>query len=308
MNWPCSVARMFSGLRSRWTTCRSWAKSSAWASGPDDQPGLVQRQLAPAGQDVAEGHPGDELEDGEGAAVVEPVIVDGGDGRVGQVGAEPGLLGERLALAWVDGPAPLGEDGLDGHGPVEPDVPAEVDDPHPAAAQLPAQLVAPLEQPAGGERRPDPGAGRGRDIGAGGPLAPRDDERHCQVGGVRSRFGRRGGVGVDREPGGDRDVGPPVGGIGTESRLRAVRSRRAGLVHREGLARGRFRHGVRSLSGSATGPERSVVRAHLNPTRSASKRRTEIGRARIEPGRSPCPPGSSVSYPEGLEHRASSNG
>ena len=61
----------------------------------DDQPDLLQRQPPPPPQQVAQGLARQVLEDGERLVVVEPVVVDRGDRRVGQVGPEPGLLGER---------------------------------------------------------------------------------------------------------------------------------------------------------------------------------------------------------------------
>ena len=91
-------------------------------------------------QDGGQGPAVDELHDDEVGAVVLAPVEDGDDVRVGQVGGGLGLAAEPLHEGPVD--RQLGEEDLQGHGPVEQPVVGPVDLGHPPAGHQVGQLVA----------------------------------------------------------------------------------------------------------------------------------------------------------------------
>ena len=91
----CSVARMFSGFKSRCTIMPRVGKVERLSERTDDQADLVERQLSAPLDQLAKRFAFDELEDRERVVVMEAEVEDRGDRRVRQTGAEPGFLGER---------------------------------------------------------------------------------------------------------------------------------------------------------------------------------------------------------------------
>src|SRR5262249_13376533 len=155
-------------------------------------------------QQGGEGVALDQLHHQERAAVGERAdVVDGGDGRVLELGGDAGLVEEPGGGRRVGPVAGLQE--LDGHVAVEGDLAGAVDDAHPAGADLFEKFVARHRR--GGCGRVRVGAARRGGEGGGpvGGLAGRDRPGGGLAGGGRPRGGGAGVVG-----GGDR--GGPRGG------------------------------------------------------------------------------------------------
>ena len=98
-----------------------------------------RRQRAPCAQPLAERLPLDVAHDEEDEPARLADAVDGDDVRVREAGG--GARFAHEAFARLGGPRQVGGEHLDGHVAVELDVAGEVDDPHPAAAELPLKRV-----------------------------------------------------------------------------------------------------------------------------------------------------------------------
>ena len=105
------------------------------------QPRPVRRRVGPVAEQFGEGVPLDELHGEERSVVVEPAqLVDGDDGRVLELAADPGLGDEPRAQV---GPTRMGFlEHLDGQVAAELTVAAPVHDADAAAADLAEELVA----------------------------------------------------------------------------------------------------------------------------------------------------------------------
>ena len=129
---PSAVIRTFDGLRSRWTTPRRWACSTAPASVRISRARLVGGPRGPR-QGRGEAPARHVLEDDDRAALVLTDLEDLDDVRVLEPRHGLGLAAEP---GQAVGPGVVaGQDHLQGNGPVEPEVLGPVDDPHAAAAQ-----------------------------------------------------------------------------------------------------------------------------------------------------------------------------
>ena len=152
------VRMMFAGLTSRWTMSRAWAWARASATAAAIRAASVPGRAVVL-QPPAEVGAVEEIRDDVNLPPVQADVVDRHDAGVAQLGEPAGLLEESLGLG-VRHVGAAAED-LDGHGPVELRVVAEVHRAEAAGSQGVPHLVA------------AEGGGRGRGV----PLRRRPGRR-----------------------------------------------------------------------------------------------------------------------------------
>src|SRR5215472_7156695 len=131
-----AVRRMLDGLTSRWMMSRAWAWASASATAAAIRAASGQAVLAqPATGVGAVEVVGDDVD----PPLVHAHVVDRHDAGVAQLGEPPRLLQGRFALHLRR--AGLGAQHLDGHGPIELGIVAEVDGAEASRPQAAPHLV-----------------------------------------------------------------------------------------------------------------------------------------------------------------------
>ncbi len=149
---PARVSMTFSGLTSRWTSPASWmaprpARSCrAISRASVSSSGLRVRSTWPQGDAVHVLHR-DELETLGLDEVVDPADVRGGH-RAGGTDLGPQARDRSRVIE------PVGQQRLERHLDLEPEVPGEPDLSHSASPEDPADLVPPAQHPADARRSP----------------------------------------------------------------------------------------------------------------------------------------------------------